>query len=89
MRRCPATERRNLAVVGIRSARHSRSREMPLTHQLREGVLAEGFDGVVSPSFMSPGGTCVALWRWNGLGFPSLKVIDPEGRLPRSAASWL
>jgi RES domain-containing protein len=63
--------------------------EVPRTHHLREGLLAEGFDGVVYPSFMSPGGTCVALWRWNGLGVPSLKVIDPEGRLPRSAASWL
>jgi RES domain-containing protein len=61
----------------------------PATHKLRETLLAEGFDGVVYPSFMSPGGRCVALWRWNALGAPSLKVIDPEGRLPKSAASWL
>lgn len=62
---------------------------VPATHKLREALLAEGFDGVVYPSFMSPGGTCVALWRWNSPGAPSLKVIDPDGRLPKSAASWL
>jgi RES domain-containing protein len=61
----------------------------PQTHALRAALLAEGHDGVVYPSFMSPGGTCVALWRWNGPGEPVLKVIDPEGRLPKSAASWI
>ena len=48
-----------------------------------------GFDGVVYPSFMSPGGTCVALWRWNGDGLPELEVVDPDHRLPRGPASWL
>jgi RES domain-containing protein len=62
---------------------------VPETYVLRERLLAEGFDGVIYPSFMSPGGTCVALWRWNGRGEPVLKVIDPEGRLPKSPASWL
>ncbi|KGE02075.1 MULTISPECIES: RES domain-containing protein [Rhizobium/Agrobacterium group] len=62
---------------------------LPATHALRERLVDQGFDGVVYPSFMSPGGTCVALWRWNGQGEPSLIVIDPDGRLPRNAASWL
>ena len=59
----------------------------PATHALREKLIDNGFDGIVYPSFMSPGGTCVALWRWNG--DPKLTVIDPDGRLPRNAASWL
>jgi RES domain-containing protein len=59
------------------------------TYVLRAQLLAAGFDGVIYPSFMSSGGTCVALWRWNGPGEPSLKAVDPEGRLPKSAASWL
>jgi len=63
--------------------------ERPETHALRERLLALGFDGVIYPSFMSPGGTCVALWRWNGEGEPRLEVIDPDGRLPRTPASWL
>jgi RES domain-containing protein len=63
--------------------------EVPPTHRLRERLLAAGFDGVIHPSFMSPGGTCVALWRWNGTGAPQLTVIDPEGRLPPKPASWL
>jgi RES domain-containing protein len=63
--------------------------EVPATHILRDALLAQAFDGVVYPSFMSPGGTCVALWRWNVTGGPTLDVVDPEGRLPKSSASWL
>lgn len=62
---------------------------VPGTHLLRGRLLADGFDGVVYPSFMSPGGTCVALWRWNAPGAPVLDVVDPEDRLPRTPASWL
>ena len=61
----------------------------PATHRLRERLLQQGFDGVVYPSYMSPGGTCVALWRWNGTGQPRLTVIDPDGRMPKSPASWV
>jgi RES domain-containing protein len=63
--------------------------EVPETYRLRELLLSRGFDGVIYPSFMSPGGTCVALWRWNAAEGPRLDVIDPEGRLPKSPASWL
>ena len=63
--------------------------KVPATHALRETLLAQGHDGVIYPSLMSPGGTCVALWRWNGAGEPRLSVIDPEGRLPKTPASWL
>jgi RES domain-containing protein len=61
----------------------------PPTHELRERLLAGGIHGVVYPSFMSPGGTCVALWRWNGADEPRLEVVDPDGRLPKTPASWL
>lgn len=61
----------------------------PESHLLRQRLLTEGFDGVIYPSFMSPGGSCVALWHWNGAGKPSLKVIDPDQRLPKTPASWL
>lgn len=63
--------------------------EEPQTHALRRRLLHDGFDGVVYPSFMSPGGNCVALWRWNIEGAPHLSVVDPDGRLPRTPASWL
>ncbi|MGF7007554.1 RES domain-containing protein [Aminobacter sp. BE322] len=62
---------------------------VPETHSLRQRLLGEGYDGVVYPSFMSPGGNCVALWHWNSSGKPSVKVIDPEQRLPRTPASWV
>lgn len=62
---------------------------VPETHRLRDRLLGDGFHGVVYPSFMSPGGTCVALWRWNAGPGPLLEVIDPDGRLPKTPASWL
>jgi RES domain-containing protein len=64
-------------------------RETVPTHEVATRLLAAGHDGVVYPSFMSPGGSCVALWRWNETAAPRLRPIDPEGRLPRSPASWL
>lgn len=62
---------------------------VPKTHVLQKSLFREGFDGMTYPSFMSPGGTCGALWRWNGRTGPMLTIIDPDGRLPRNAASWL
>jgi RES domain-containing protein len=61
----------------------------PATHSLTDKLLRQGFHGVIFPSFMSPGGTCVALWHWNRPGKPLLDVVDPDGRLPKTAASWL
>jgi RES domain-containing protein len=61
----------------------------PESHGVAARLRREGFDGLIYPSVMSPGGSCVALWRWNGAGEPRLKAIDPEGRLPKSPASWL
>lgn len=63
--------------------------ELPETHALRMRLLAGGFDGVIYPSFMSRGGSCVALWRWNAPDAPLLRVMDPDGRLPRTPASWM
>ena len=65
------------------------NRLVPETHKLRARLLEEDFDGVIYPSFMSPGGTCVALWRWNAHGAPRLDIVDPDGRLPKTPASWL
>lgn len=61
----------------------------PATYRLRKRLLKAGRDGVVYPSYMSPGGTCVALWRWNEDGAPRLEVVDPDGRLPKNPASWV
>ncbi|OCP04279.1 MULTISPECIES: RES domain-containing protein [unclassified Ensifer] len=62
---------------------------VPDTHRLQGELGTRGFDGLIYPSFMSPGGTCVALWRWNAGEGAELQVIDPEGRLPKTPASWL
>ena len=62
--------------------------EMPATHRLQARLIGD-YDGVIYPSFMSKGGSCLALWRWNVNGAPELRITDPEGRLPRTPASWL
>lgn len=62
---------------------------VPATHRLAHELQLRGWDGVIYPSFMSPGGTCAALWRWNSAGAPTVEVIDPEERLPKSALSWV
>lgn len=61
---------------------------VPATHAAYHKLVVGGVDGVIFPSFMSPGGSCVALWRWSGPNAPKLRIVDPEGRLPTSPASW-
>jgi len=60
----------------------------PATHRLQARLIND-YHGVIYPSFMSKGGACAALWRWNESGAPELRIVDPEGRLPRTPASWL
>lgn len=62
---------------------------VPPAYVLRDRLLADGCDGVVYPSHMSPGGRCLALWRWNAPDAPQLIAVDPEHRLPKTPASWL
>jgi RES domain-containing protein len=62
---------------------------VPETHRLAVRLFADGTDGVIYPSLMSPGGTCVALWRWNAASAPRLELIDPDHRMPLTPASWL
>ncbi len=93
---CDLTDETVLAELAVKPAIHrcewrdamDRGR-VPETHALARRLLRKGWHGVVYPSFMSPGGSCVALWRWNDKEAPHLDVIDPEHRLPRSPASWL
>lgn len=58
--------------------------EVPAPHLVYRQLFGAGFDGVIYPSFMSPGGSCVALWRWNGLGAPvcasSIRMVDFRDR---------
>jgi RES domain-containing protein len=61
---------------------------VPATHVVMRRLASNGFHGLVYPSFMSPGGNCIALWVWNRDGV-DLRVIDPDNRMPRSPASWL
>lgn len=60
----------------------------PATHAAYRNLVGAGVDGVIYPSFMSPGGHCVALWHWNTPGAPDLRIVDPEGRLPTAPTPW-
>ncbi len=90
------TEENQLEKLGVDASIHRcewradlEEERMPATHLLREQLVHQGFDGLVYPSFMSRGGTCVALWHWNRSGAPDLVVVDPEHRLPVTPASWV
>jgi RES domain-containing protein len=90
------TDEAVLAELGIKPSIHSCEWRdamdrggKPETHTLARRLLRKGWHGVIYPSFMSPGGSCVALWRWNDKDAPRLDVIDPVHRLPKSPASWL
>lgn len=89
------TDAAELARLGLDAAIHDTQwrdlmlrGETPPTHRLAARLIGAGAHGVIYPSAMSPGGSCVALWTWNEEGGPRLEAIDPEGRLPRSPASW-
>jgi len=89
------TDKETLAAFGIDAEIHQcqwrsivDAGQRPATYDVRERLLAKGYHGLIYPSFMSRGGTCVALWRWNGPGEPTLELVDPEGRMPASPASW-
>ncbi len=58
--------------------------ETPPSWKLAERLRSDGADGVIYPSFMSPGGRCVALWRWNAPGGPALEAIDRKGGCRRT-----
>ena len=58
------------------------------THAAYQRFVDAKLDGVIYPSFMSPGGSCVALWRWNQSGGAVLTAVDPDRRLPTTSASW-
>ena len=62
---------------------------LPATHSVASRLLEQGIDCVIYPSFMSIGGTCVALWHWNETSQPSLEVVDPDHRLPKEPSSWM
>jgi RES domain-containing protein len=62
--------------------------DTPQTHMLADRLIEQGAHGLIYPSFMSPGGRCAALWQWNTPDGPRLEATDPEGRLPKSPASW-
>lgn len=64
------------------------SGSQPETHRLAAVLAAAGWDGVIYPSAMSPGGSCVALWQWNQPRGAAVAVLDPERRLPGGPQSW-
>ncbi|MER8638058.1 MULTISPECIES: RES domain-containing protein [unclassified Mesorhizobium] len=62
----------------------------PPSWSIHDRLVAEGKFGILVPSFAPGAGTSdqnLVLWSW-GEGLPhQVKVIDPEGRLPRNQLS--
>jgi len=61
---------------------------IPSTHVVFHELVYAGFDEVLYQFFLSPGGLCIALWRCNHTDDPILGIVDPQGRIPSSPASW-
>lgn len=59
----------------------------PPTWQLADRLQAEGFAGILVPSYAPgslPSSRNLVLWQWSG----AVQVIDDHARLPKSQASW-
>lgn len=60
----------------------------PPTWVLADLVRAQGHCGILFPSLVHPGGTNVVLYPDLLGDSQSLRVLDPDGRLPRDQSSW-
>ena len=65
--------------------------EEPASWRIADRLLAEGYAGVLTPSF-APGATASAhnlvLWTWGPELPVQVSVYDPSGRLPKDQLSW-
>lgn len=63
----------------------------PASWQIADRLIAEGYVGLLTPSFV-PGATKDAhnlvLWKWGAALPTKVSVYDPSGRLPKDQLSW-
>ena len=80
-----------LAELGCAWLRHLRDGEDAPSWLVAERLEADGFVGMLAPSFVphATAANCnLILWRW-GPDLPTRVVVfDPTGRLPRDQLSW-
>ena len=80
-----------MAELGCAWLRHLRDGEQAPSWLIAERLEADGFTGILAPSFV-PNATAancnLILWRW-GPDLPNRAVVfDPTGRLPKDQLSW-
>ena len=63
-------------------------RRVPPTWHLADGLVSEGFRGLLFPSIRYPNGINLVLFTGNLTAGDHIQVVDPEGRLPRNQLSW-
>jgi len=61
---------------------------IPPTWHLVDGLVSEGFRGLLFPSARCPNGINLVLFNGNLTADDHIHVHDPEGRLPRNQLSW-
>ena len=82
----------DLADMACAWALDASSRRIPASWAIAARLIGEGAAGILVPSFAVGARTDHAnlvLWRWNDTPPHRVRVIDPDGRLPKSRASWL
>ena len=65
--------------------------QVPPSWTLADRLIASGCSGIIVPSFASGAATAdvnVVFWRWGPEPPHQVRVIDDQGRLPRTGASW-
>lgn len=63
-------------------------RKVPPSWKLGDQVIADGCRGLLFPSLMDAGGVNLVVFNANLTASDSVKVHDPDGRLPRDQSSW-
>ncbi|MGE0716684.1 MAG: RES family NAD+ phosphorylase [Alphaproteobacteria bacterium] len=80
-----------LTDLGCAWLRHLRAGGDAPSWLLAERLKAEGYVGLLTPSFVAnatPANCNLVLWRW-GPDLPTrVAVFDPTGRLPKNQLSW-
>ncbi len=63
-------------------------RKMPASWKLADQVITAGLRGILFPSLRHAGGTNLVVFTANLVERDTIKVHDPDHRLPRDQSSW-
>lgn len=63
-------------------------KKIPPSWLLPDGLVTQGYRGLLFPSLQHAGGTNLVIFNANLTAADVVRVHDPDGRLPRDQSSW-